>query len=172
MGGVTESAVFGLEFHDCHLISYPGVCDLFEKKKKKGDSVVTVGQNPPSRVWGSGEGHFSLGDTVMPGARLIQPLFLVNSHLNLPVAHEVDTALGPWQDLLCHQGKATMTVAASKGYGAGQECEVQYRGQGLAWGTQGHSGCRRQSPEMPLCLCQMFRLWLNAATGGYSCRKM
>lgn len=94
MDGVTESAVFGLEFHDCHLISYPGVCGVFEKKKRRFYSHSGP-ESTFSSVGQSGEGHFSLGDTVMPGARLIHPLFLVISHLNLPVAHEVDTALGP-----------------------------------------------------------------------------
>lgn len=95
MDAVVESAVFGLEFHDCLLISYPSVCGVFDWENKRFYSHSGP-ESTFSSVGQSGEGHFSLGDTVMPGARLIQPLFLVTSHLNLPVAHEVDTALGPW----------------------------------------------------------------------------
>lgn len=50
--------------------------------------------------------------------------FFANSRLESSVAHEMDTVLGPWPDLICHRGKAPVIVNVSQGYGVGQEGEV------------------------------------------------
>lgn len=50
--------------------------------------------------------------------------FFPNSHLESSVAQEMDAVLGPWPDLICHWGKASVIVNVSRGYGVGQEGEV------------------------------------------------